>query len=374
MNYSGVFLFGVLLLLASCADQKANKQVTETYPVTSPIHIDTNTFIEYVADISAVRNIEIRAKAAGYLEKVHVDEGSYVTQGQLLFSINNREYSEALAKDRALLKMARAEAKNAELELTNTKMLLDKNVISHIEYEFAKNKLQIAKAKVEEMLAEEAHGIQMLSYAEIRAPFNGTISRLPHKIGSLIEDGTLLTDLSQNDEIFAYFNVSEKEYLDFMSKIARGNELDRQVQLVMANGELHKSDGLIEMVNGQIDPQTGNLAIRARFSNKGKILKHGASGKIRMQQEFRQALIIPQKATFEIQDKVFVYLLDRQGHVKTRRVEIKARIPHFYIISKGLHKNDVIIYEGIQSVSDGMKVKLEKIPLKRIIRELSTVN
>ena len=121
MKYAHVFLIGVLFLLVSCADRKENQPITETYPVTSPIQIDTNTFIEYVADIAAVKNIEIRAKATGYLEKVHVDEGSYVTEGQLLFSINNREYSEALAKDRALLKMARAEAKNAELELENTK-------------------------------------------------------------------------------------------------------------------------------------------------------------------------------------------------------------------------------------------------------------
>ena len=203
MKYAHVFLSGVLFLLASCADREENRAVTEIYPVTSPIQIDTNTFIEYVADVAAVKNIEIRAKATGYLEKVHVDEGSYVKEGQLLFSINNREYSEALAKDRALLKIARAEAKSAELELEGTKKLLDKDVISGTEYEFAKNRLQIAKAKVEEMLAQEAHAKQMLSYTEIRAPFNGTISRLPNKIGSLIEEGTLLTNLSQNDEIFA---------------------------------------------------------------------------------------------------------------------------------------------------------------------------
>ncbi|WP_343605274.1 efflux RND transporter periplasmic adaptor subunit [Fluviicola sp.] len=373
MNYRGVFLYGVLMLLAltSCADQKENPQVSETYPVTSPVRIDTNTLIEYVADIAAIKNIEIRAKATGYLEKVHVDEGSYVREGQLLFSINNREYSEALAKDRALLKIARAEAKNAELELENTKVLWDKNVISKIEYEFAKNKLQIAKAKVEEMLAEEAHGKLMLSYAELRAPFSGTISRLPNKIGSLIEEGTLLTTLSQNEEIFAYFDVSEKEYLEFMSKIANGKEQDRKVQLVMANGKLHPDMGLIETMDGEIDRETGNLAIRARFSNKGKVLKHGASGKIRMQKAFKNALIIPQKSTFEIQDKVYVYVIDKYGKARTRAVEIQARIPHFYMISAGLSKDDTILYEGIQSVSEGMKIKQKRIPLKHIIREFS---
>jgi membrane fusion protein (multidrug efflux system) len=371
MKDAYVFLMGILFLLASCADRKENQTITETYPVTSPIQIDTNTFIEYVADIAAVKNIEIRAKAAGYLEKVHVDEGSYVREGQLLFSINNREYSEALAKDRALLNIARAEAKNAELELDNTKKLLDRNVISHIEYEFAKNKWQIAKAKVEEMLAEEAHGRQMLSYTEIRAPFNGIISRIPHKIGSLIAEGTLLTELSQNDEIFAYFHVSEKEYLEFMSKMTRGNPMDRKVQLILANGKIHQSEGMIEVMDGQIDPETGSLAIRARFSNHQKLLKHGASGKVRMQQQFRNALIIPQKATFEIQDKVFVYVIDKQGVAKAKQVVIEARIPHLYIISRGVGQKDLILYEGVQSVSDGTKVSARRISLKKILRDLS---
>lgn len=371
MKYAHVFLSGVLFLLASCADREENRAVTEIYPVTSPIHMDTNTFIEYVADIAAVKNIEIRAKATGYLEKVHVDEGAYVKQGQLLFSINNREYSESLAKDRALLKIARAEAKNAELELEGTKKLLEKDVISKTEYEFARNRLSIAKAKVEEMLAQEAHGKQMLSYTEIRAPFNGTISRLPSKIGSLIEEGTLLTTLSQNDEIFAYFNVSEKEYLEFMSKITKGNEQDRKVQLVMANGKLHQSDGLIEMMDGEIDAETGNLAIRARFSNKDMLLKHGASGKIRMEQDFQNALVIPQKSTFEIQDRVYVYVMDNKGKVKARQVEIRTRIPHLYILSKGVTEKEVILYEGIQSVSDGMTIKPRRISLQQILKDLT---
>lgn len=371
MKYINYFFGGVLFLLTSCGGDSEAVSTLETFPVTKPIQIDTNTYIEYVADIFAVKNIEIRAKAAGYLEKIHVDEGAYVQEGQLLFSINNREYSEALAKDRALLKIAYAEAKSAELELENTKSLMEKNVISKIEYEFAKNKLQIARAKVEEMLAEEAHGKQMLSYTEIRAPFSGTISRLPIKIGSLIAEGSLLTNLSQNDEVFAYFNVSEKEYLGYMSKMLKGSELDRQVQLVLANNELHKSLGIIEMIDGQIDPKTGNLAVRARFSNPGKILKHGASGKIRMEQEFKKALIIPQKATFEIQDRVFVYVIDKSGIAKTRQIEVKARIPHFYIISKGLNTDDTIVYEGMQLISEGMKINPKMESMKSIMQKIT---
>ena len=371
MKYAHVFLIGVLFLLVSCADRKENQPITETYPVTSPIQIDTNTFIEYVADIAAVKNIEIRAKATGYLEKVHVDEGSYVAEGQLLFSINNREYSEALAKDRALLKMARAEAKNAELELENTKNLVDKGVVSKIELEFAKNKLASAKAKVDEAVAEEAHAKLILSYTEIRAPFSGIIDRLPNKIGSLVEEGTLMTTISQNEEVFAYFDVSEKEYLDFMSKLTKVGEKERQVRLILANGSEHKNMGLIETMDGQIDEATGNLAFRARFKNPDKLLKHGASGKIRIEKNFKNVIVIPQKSTFEIQDRLFVYVVDESGVTKIRQITVANRIPHLFIISGGLKTNERFVYEGIQTVNDGMKIDPENVPIKKILRDLS---
>ncbi len=357
------------LFLVACSSDATNEEIIETFPVTKPLVVDTNTFVDYVADIYAIKNIEIRAKAAGYLEKIHVDEGAFVKEGQLLFSINNTEYREALAKDRALLKVALAEAKSAELELENTRSLVDKNVISRMELEFAKNKVQIAKAKVEEMQAEEAHGKQMLSYTEIRAPFSGTISRLPNKIGSLIEEGTLLTTLSQNDQVFAYFNVSEKEYLAFMTKKAKRNQLHADVQLLLANGELHKYVGEIETMDGQIDQKTGNLAIRARFNNSEHLLKHGASGKVRMEQDFKQVIMIPQKATFEIQDRVYVYVLTKDNKVKTRQIEVKARIPHFYLLSSGLKKNETIVYEGMQLLSEDMRIKTKVIPMSQIMND-----
>lgn len=359
----------VVTVFACQSEQK--KEETEVFPVTTAALIDTNAFVDYVAEIKAVQNIEIRAKLTGYLEKVHVDEGAYVKAGQLLFSIDDREYKEQLAKRRALLKSAQAEVKTNELELQNTRQLVDKGVVSKIELEFAKNKLLASKAKVEEALAEEEHARLVLSYTKIKAPFDGLIDRLPIKIGSLIEEGTLLTNLSQNEEVYAYFDVSEKEYLDFMSKLTRRGSQERSVQLVKANGEIHEVSGFIETMDGQIDEQTGNLAFRARFKNPQQLLKHGSSGKVRIAKKFKKVLVIPQKSTIDIQDRTYVYVVNSSGKVQIRPITIAYRLPHLYVISKGITAKEEFVYEGLQSVNDGMLIRKEAVPIKKILRDLS---
>jgi len=371
MKYCIVFLLGLTASLFSCSNEQKSHSA-DAFPVTSPIVLDTNTYVDYVAELNAVQYVDVRAQVQGYLEKVHVDEGSFVKEGQLLFSINDREYKEALSKARALLQIARTESKSAELELASTKILAEKKIISNIEYEMAKNKYEGMKARVDEALSQEAHAKQMLSYTSIRAPFSGTINRIPHKLGSLIEEGTLLTNLSHNDEVYAYFDVSEKEYLDFMSKFTRKDKDEREVKLILANGQQHQDIGLIETMDGQIDDKTGNIAFRARFKNTSKLIKHGSSGKIRIEKDYDNAIVIPQKSTFEIQDRVFVFVVDNNGVARMRQVEILARIPHFFMISKGVNVNDKILYEGIQTASDGMKVVSRFVSMNEIMQDLST--
>lgn len=361
-----------MALLFSC--ESNNEKITkETFPVVSPVYLDTVTHVDYVTGISAVKNIEIRSMIGGYLSAVHVDESDYVSEGQLLFSINNVSYKEAVTKTSALLKVAKAEANNAELELQNIQNLVAKNVVAKTELEFAKNKLQIAKARVEEALAEETHARQMLSYTQIRAPFTGIINRLPQKIGSLIDEGTLMTSLSQNNEVFAYFDISEREYLNLMSKLTTKSPLEREVQLVLANSEVYSQPGIIETMESEFDEGTGNLSIRARFENKKNILKHGASGKIRIKQDFKNVLVIPQKSTFEVQDRLFVYVVDKKNTVQTRQIEVSSRLPHLFIVSKGLKNSDKIIYEGIQLVQDGMTIKPKTVKTKTIFSQLAKI-
>jgi membrane fusion protein (multidrug efflux system) len=360
-----------LLIFVSSCQENEKKQKLEVFPTTKPIIIDTTAHLDYVAEISATKNIEIRSMLHGYLSKVHVDEGQVVQEGQILFSINNASYKEELIKCQALLKIAEAEVQSAKLEVQNTKELVQKNVISEIELEFSKNKLQIVRARVEEANANVAHAKLMLNYTEIRAPFRGIINRLPQKIGSLVEDGTLLTTLSQSNEIFAYFDISEQEYLNFSSWIMNHNNESEKVKLLLANGELFNHLGEIETIDSEIDQRTGNISVRSRFPNPDLKLKHGASGKLRITQNFKQVLVIPQKSMFEIQDKTFVYIVDKSNKIRMQQIEISNRLPHILFISSGLKTTDQIIYEGIQGAADGLEIKPKFNQQRSIFKKLN---
>ncbi len=363
----------VLILASSCATDDGKQKVTEMekFPVTSPISIDTTLPIDYVAEINAVQNVEIRARVKGYLDNIYIDEGKYVKQGQLLFTINNAELNENIVKATAVLKSTITELKAAELDLKNAKQLVDKNVISNTELERAKNKVDLAKAKVEEAQANEAFAKIQLTYTQVKAPFSGIVNRIPNKTGSLLEDGTLLTSISKNDEVFAYFDVSEKEYLNYATNLKTDAEQSKNVTLILANGEEHPFKGKIETTEGEIEQSTGNIAFRARFSNPDKILKHGASGKVRLLRKYKNALIIPQKATFEIQDKMYVYVIDKTNKVRIKPITTNSRMPHFYIVDSGLSSDDKIIYEGIQNIKDGMTVDPQFVEMNEISKEFA---
>lgn len=347
-------------LLVACSSEKEVKTKQETFPVIHPIVMDTVYTNEYVTDIHSVQNVEIRARVSGYIEAIHVDEGKNVKAGQILFNISNKEYKEALVKAKATLRSAEAEAKSANVELLNIKILVDKNIVSKSELEKAEAVVEATHAKIDEAKSDVTNASLNLSLTEIRAPFDGLINRIPNKIGSLIDEGTLLTSISNNKEIFAYFNVSEREYLDFIS--LKNSDKKNEVTLVLANNEIHKQKGIVETVDGEFDKTTGNIAFRARFSNPDGILRHGSSGKIRLKNEVRNAMIIPQKATFEIQEKTYVFVVDENNIVRSKSFIPKLRLPNLYVIeNRGFSKNDKIVYEGIQNVKNGDKITVSEV-------------
>ena len=363
---------GFVLFLASCSENSTSQPDLETVPVTQVISLDTNLHTDYVAEIAAVQNVEIRAKVSGYLEKIFVDEGKYVREGQLLFKINEAGYREELNRTKAIYRIAAAEARSAEIELANVTQLYGKNVVSSTELEIAKNKLASAKAKVEEALANEEAAEHKLSYTNIRAPFNGFINRIPFKIGSLINEGSLLTSISENNQVFAYFDVSEKEYLAYAENLLKDSTGSKQVELILADGKLHDRKGRIETIEGEIDGSTGNIAFRARFPNPDQILKHGASGKVRMTKRLINVLAIPQKATFEIQDKLYVYVVNSDNKLEIRNITASNRLSHIFIISKGLKDKERIVYEGIQNVNAGNKIQPRFISMTDIFKDLAS--
>jgi membrane fusion protein (multidrug efflux system) len=326
--------------ITACKSKKEAKETAGKFTITSPLLIDTSFAKEYVAEIQSVQNVEIRAKVKGFIEKINVDEGQRVTAGQLLFTIRPREYEAELLK-------AKAEVRKAEVELQNTKALADKNIVS-------KSELTLATAKLDGAKAEEALAELYVSYTKITAPFSGIIDRLKMKAGSLIDEGTLLTTLSNNNEVFAYFNVSELEYLDYKNNSSKNS---KNVKLILANNQEHKYVGQIETVESEFDKNTGSIAFRAKFPNPDYLLKHGETGRVKINVDLKNALIIPQKSTFELQDKIYVYVVDKNNVVRSRLITIQQKLSNIYVVESGLSVDDKIIYEGIQSAKENEAIQ-----------------
>lgn len=365
----GIIFFS-FLFFASCTQNKAAdiSVSAERYQVTNPVKMDTSIATEYVADIHSLKNVELRARVKGYLDKIFVDEGQAVKQGQVLFSISKQEYNEDLLKATANLKSAIADARAAGLDVQNEKILVDKKVVSQTELDMAQSKLDALNAAIDEAKSNVASTELNLSYTEIKAPFNGVVDRIPNKTGSLIDEGTLLTTISDNSEVFAYFNVPEQEYLDMMQQ--KDNYENNSVQLILANNEAYSYKGKIETVESEIDKSTGNIAFRARFQNPEHILKNGSAGKLILQKQVKDAIVIPQKCSFEVQDKNFVYVVDGNNTVHLKSITPIYRFSNYYVVD-GLSVNDKIVYEGIQLVKQGDKINPEFVSFNQVKRELA---
>lgn len=343
-----------MLFLVSCNSKKEEKEEATNFTVTNPVQIDTSFTKQYVSQIKSVRNIEIRAQEKEFLQNIYVDEGQYVKAGQLLFRIMPKMYEAELLK-------AEAEVKGAQIELQNAKTLADKNIVS-------KNEQALALTKLQQAQAEVALARLHLSFTEIRAPFAGTIDRIPKKLGSLIDEGELLTSLSDNSEMFAYFNVSEPEYLNYKTDIK--NRGDKKVDLILANNELLKYKGKVELVEGEFDNETGNIAFRARFPNLEKLLRNGETGQVKMIVPLRNALVIPQKATYEIQDKKYVFVVGKKNIIRSREISIKGEMPDLFVIDKGITVSDKIVLEGIQKANDNDKIKYDYLSPTKVLSSL----
>lgn len=329
-----------MLCLISCTTAKQEKEAATKFVVTNPIQIDTSFTKSYVAQIRSIRNVELRAQEKGFLQNIYVDEGQFVKKGQLLFRINPKMYEAEVLK-------SRAEEKAAEIELQNSKSLADKEVVS-------KNELAMSQAKLQQAQAELQLAQLHLSYTEIRAPFDGTIDRIPLKLGSLVDEGELLTVLSDNSEMYSYFNVSEPEYLDYQANTEKN--ANQKVGLLLANNTPFEYTGKVELIESEFNNETGNIAFRARFPNAKRLLKNGQTGEVQMNVQLPKAIVIPQKVTYEIQDKKYVFVVDSKNTIRSREISVGAEMPDLYVITKGLLPSDKILLEGVQKVKDDERI------------------
>lgn len=341
------------LCLAGCQSEKEKEEEIK-YIVSAPIQMDTTIVKNYVCQIQAIRHIELRTQERGYLEKIFVDEGQFVKKGQLLFQIMPTLYNAEVQK-------ASAEVEFAAIEYRNTKGLADSNVV-------APNELAMSKAKLNKAKAELSLAQVHRDFTEIRAPFDGIIGRFEKKLGSLVDEGELLSAMSDNSQMWVYFNVPEAEYLNFRTHLTEENL--KQVNLLMANNQLFDSSGKVETIEADFNNETGNIAFRATFPNPKRLLRNGETGNIQMSIPYKNALLIPQKATFEVLEKHYVFVIDKNNVAHQKEVSIAGEMPDLYAIKDGLTANDKIIIEGIRKVKNNEKVKFEYQDPKTVMANL----
>jgi membrane fusion protein (multidrug efflux system) len=344
--------FTAVVLLQACKSEPPKEEEASRFLAIKPLVIDTSYEKPYVAQVQSFRNIEIRAQEKGFLEEMPVDEGRTVKAGQLLFRIMPKVYEAELQK-------AEAEVRMAEIELENTQSLVAKRIVS-------KNEQAMAQAKLDAAKAAAAQARLHLSFTEIRAPFDGVLDRIPKKLGSLIEEGELLSTLSDNRRVFAYYNVSEPEYLDYRTKAPKG----QKVSLLLANNTRFAQKGEVETIEGEFDHETGNIAFRAIFPNPDGLLRNGETGKVLMTVPYLKAMVIPQKATYEIQDKTYVFVIDEANKVHARLITIAGRMPDLFVVGSGLSVDDKILLEGVQKVKDDDVIKFEMKDARQVLASL----
>ncbi len=344
------------LLYSVTGCHSENKPITETegkFLVTSPFKKDTVIIKEYVSQIRSIQHIELRALEKGYLEKIFVDEGQYVQKGQLMFQIMPAMYKAELEK-------AVAETNFAEIEYKNTKALADSNIVS-------KNELALAKAKFDKARAEQSLAEVHLGFTQIKAPFSGIMDHFEVRLGSLVDEGDLLTTLSDNSQMWVYFNVPEAEYLNYKSS---NDHSMLKVNLLMANNKLFDYPGIVQTIEADFNNETGNIAFRATFPNPKGLLRHGETGNIQVTVPINDALLIPQKATFEVLDKNYVFVVDKEHKVRSRLITIAEEMPHLYAISNGLAPDDKILLEGLRKVKENQKIEFEFVKPELVLTDL----
>jgi membrane fusion protein (multidrug efflux system) len=336
----------ISLSLPACHSSRADEAELEHHKivVTSPKAKDVTLTQQYVCQIRSRRHIKVRALQNGYLEEIRVNEGQGVKRGDLMFKIVPTLYQ-------ARLDAELAEAKLAELELNNTKQLLTDKIVSLNEVALFQAKLDKAKAKAKLAEAE-------LNFTMVRAPFDGIIDRLDEQLGSLIKEGDVLTTLSDNSVMWVYFNVPEARYLDYVATQGQDKE-SQKIELVLANGSTFQQTGKIGAIEAKFNNETGNIPFRADFPNPDRLLRHGQTGNVLIHRTLNNAIVIPQRATFEILDKQYVYVVGEDHVVHQRYVVVQNELDDIYVVKSGLGVNDKIVLEGVRQVRDGEKVEYE---------------
>lgn len=372
------FILSIPVFLPACNSGKnaneADKNQAGTYKVLELKPGSTTLFTEYPASIEGQENIEIRPKIDGYIEKIFVDEGTVVKKGQALFKINAPQYEQEVITSTANIQRAMADVSAAKMAVNKVKPLVDQDIVSKFELEAAQYNLQAKEAALEQAKASLFNAKTNLGYTLVNSPVDGVVGSIPFRLGSLVSSNTTqpLTTVSSIGNVYAYFAMNEKELLNF-AKDGNGSFKDKiaqlpPVSLVLSDGTLYEKEGRIQTVNGLINTATGAADVRASFPNTNGLIRSGSSATIRIPTKVENKIIIPQRATFELQDKHMVVLVGADQKTSNVAINVLAKAAgNFYIVESGLKAGDKIVLEGASSIKSGTLIKSEMVSAAQIL-------
>lgn len=379
-NFNGIFFAAIILVYLYACNAQANPEAPAaapppSLPVVTISEQNASTFQEYTASLEGSQDIEIRPQVAGYLSKIYIDEGSYVKKGQPLFAIDSRPYSEQLNNASATVAAAQANLQTANINFSKLEPLVASQVVSDVQLKTAAAAKEAATAAVSQAQAQREQASISLGFTLIKAPADGYISRIPYKTGSLVGNGNPLplTVLSSVKDIYAYFSLSEKEWLEFSRKFPGktiGEQLQKvpAVELLLADNSSYPLKGKIESVNGLFNNHMGTISLRAVFPNSGGQLRSGNTGLVRIPGIAAAALVVPQEATFELQDKTFVFAVSDSNTVSAKAIGISSKTTNYYLVDNGLKAGDKIVFAGMDRLREGAHIQPDPISLDSILR------
>ncbi len=373
------------LALFSCANRQDSNStnfggpsVTPTYPVFKVVSQTATLKTDYPATLQGEQNIEIRPKIDGYIEQMYVDEGAVVKKGQLLFRISAPQYQQDVVNATAAISSAEADVSAAELQVKKTKPLVEKGIISKYELESAEYTLQARKAALAQAKANLANAKTNLGYTNVTSPVDGVIGTIPYKLGSLVNSNTTmpLTTVSNISKIYAYFSLNEKQLLNF-SREYQGNTLEAKlkqlppVTLILADGSEYPEKGYVETIAGLINTETGSASFRATFPNPVGLLRSGGSATLEIPVTVKDAVVVPQRSTYEVQGKRFVYMVNDSNKVISNEIEIMdTPAGQYFVVTNGLKAGDRVIYESTGALQDSTAIKPDLLPENKVYDNL----
>lgn len=366
LSKSGIsMMLAAVALLPSCSKQQQQMQMPapEIATITlTPQTADLNS--TFPATIKGKTDIDIRPQVTGFITKVHVDEGQHVRKGQVLFTLDQVTFQAAVDQAQAAVNNAQTAVNTAKMTADNKKALLDKNIISEYEYQLSQNSLAQAKAQLANANAALASAKKNLAYTVVTSPSDGVVGTIPNREGSLASPSSAqpLTTVSDNSQVYAYFSLTENDLLNLVGEGERTMDAAikalPEVRFKMSDGKIYPLEGKVATVSGVIDNNTGASSVRALFNNPQGILRSGATGQIIMPDNKESVIVIPQKATFELQDRRFVYVVNDSNKVVSTPIIVEANNDgKNFVVTSGLQPGQRIAIEGVGTkLSDGMAI------------------